>query len=112
MSSMEESRSMSVHIPVAKTEQALLAGTELLIMTTLGRRQAGAAAQDAEGVQATADDIDLCVVGSDHRIHNTSNFLLSIQRGMARPSRALAAFRRDDHVEQFGPTGRSSGSSR
>lgn len=73
MSSVEESRPTSVHIPGAKAEQALFVGTQLLILTALARRQAGAAPQDAKGVQATADDFDLCLVGSKHRIYDTSN---------------------------------------
>ncbi len=92
--SVEESRSMSVHVPVAKTEQALFAGTQLPIMTTLGRRQTGAAAQDAEGVQATADDIDLCLVGSQHRIYYTSNSLLLMSMASRPLGQAFSAFRR------------------
>jgi hypothetical protein len=94
MSSVEESRSMSVHIPVGKAEQALFAGTQLLILTALGRRQAGAAPQDAEGVQATADDSDLCRVGSEHRIYGTSNTLL-LMPGTGRPlGQGFSAFHR------------------
>ena len=111
MGTVEESRSMSVNVPVATAEQALFAGTQLPIMATLGRRQTGAAAQDAKGVQATADDIDLCLVGSQHRIYYTSNLLLLMSRA-SRPLGWVGFQRIAADRERIPPPGRSRGSSR